>query len=73
MHKSSADREDAECKRSGGNEPARAKIFAGHVARQLEDDVADVEGAQDGVVVVAFEIEIFLKSRKSGIAWKRGA
>lgn len=56
MDEGRADGTDAEAKRNAGNEPAGADPLACHVRGNLEDDVRDVEDAQDGVVVVVLEV-----------------
>lgn len=53
-----AERGDAEAEGDGGQEPAGADPFADDVGGDLEDDVADVEDGQDGVVVVSFQFEV---------------
>jgi len=62
VHKSCADGAEAETKRDGRDEPARADPFAGHVGRDFEDDVGDVEDRENPVVVIAFEVKILFET-----------
>ena len=58
------DAAQSKAQRRCGNEPARPNPFA----RNLEEDVADIESRQDGIVVVSLEVEIFFETGKTGVA-----
>jgi hypothetical protein len=68
VNEGGSERADTESERDGRYEPARADPFAGHVGRDLEDDVADVEDGQHGVVVVATHAKLFLQTGDFGVA-----
>jgi hypothetical protein len=57
VNKSGSDRADSKPERGDRNEPARTEEFAGCGGRDLEDDVGNVEGCEDNVVVVAFQMK----------------
>ena len=48
--------------------PSGTNPFAAHVGRNLEKNVADVKDGQDGVVVVALEMEVLLEAGQACIA-----
>lgn len=69
VHKSSADGTHAEPDGDGWEIPPRAHPLAGHVRRDLEDDVGDEEGREDLVVVVTFHVEVLLKTGEPRVTY----
>ena len=64
VHESGADGADTKPEGGSRDEPARANPFAGHVGRNFEDDVGDVEDGENLVVIVTFQVETFLEARE---------
>lgn len=58
MDKSAGDGQDAECERCCWDEPSGTNGLAGDIARDLKDDVGDVESGEDDVVVVGEGIHV---------------
>src|ERR1700755_2259506 len=60
----------AQTETQGGSwdEPAGANPFAEGGAGDLEEDVADIERGKDGIIIVALEVEILLKTGETSIA-----
>jgi hypothetical protein len=60
----------AQTETQGGcwDEPTRADIFTQGGAWDFEEDVADVEDAEHGIVVVTLEVEVFLEAGQTCIA-----
>lgn len=63
------DGDDAEGEGGGGEEPAGADPLAEDGGGDLEEDVGDVEGGEDDVVVVAFEVEVLVEAGDSGVSF----
>lgn len=68
MYKGSPKGCNTKAKRSGWNKPTRTNPFAGHVRRDFEDNVRNVEDGDELVVIVALELEILFKSGEPGVA-----
>lgn len=68
VNKGSANGRNAEAEGDDGDEPSWADPFAGNVGGNLEDDVADVEDGEDGIVVVARELEVLLQAGQAGVS-----
>lgn len=62
------DGHETEAETGQGNEPAGPHPLAEDVCWDLEDDVADVEDAEDNVVVEVDEAEVRLEACESGVA-----
>lgn len=67
MYKGSPKGCNTKAERSGWNKPTRTDPFAGHVRRDLENNVRDVEDGDELVVIVARELKILFKTGKPGI------
>jgi hypothetical protein len=66
---SGADGAYSKAERDSGDEPSRADPFAGHGARDLKDDVGNIEDREDNIIIVFYELKVFLESRKPCIAY----
>ena len=71
VHKSGADGADTETEGDGRDVPPRADPFAGHVGRNFEDDVGDIEDGENLIVVVAFQAKILLETSQLGVTCNR--
>lgn len=67
--KSHCNRADSEADSQKGKKSFWSKVFAGHVGRDLEKDIRDVEDAEDYIVVESREPQVFLQASQSRIAW----
>jgi hypothetical protein len=54
VHERGADRADTETQGDERDKPPRPDPFASHGCRDFEDDVGDIEGGENYIVVVAF-------------------
>ena len=69
MHESGSNGADAKPQCCRRQKPSWADEFAANCRWDLEDDVLDIEDREDSVVVIAFQVEILLKTSKTCIAW----
>jgi hypothetical protein len=61
-HECGTDRADTKAKREKGNVPPWAEPFAGHVGRDFEEDIRDIEDGENFVVVIASQAKIGLET-----------
>jgi hypothetical protein len=61
VHKCGANGHDAEAERYGGDIPPGTYPFASHIGRDFKNDVGYVEDGEDGIVIVAFQVEFLFE------------
>lgn len=60
--------QETEAEREKRNRPSRSNRLVEHLHRELEDDVGDVKGGEEDVVVVTDKSKVFLQTRNSSIS-----
>jgi len=62
VHECCTDGDDTKCERDCWKIPSGAYPLAGHVGRDLKENIGDVKDGEDGVVVVIFQVEVFFET-----------
>lgn len=67
MHKSCPDRSNSKANHARWNEPSWANVLAEGIPRYLEENVRDIKDRKEGVIVVAFQMKVLLKTRDASV------